>query len=403
MGKLVLEVENSTPLLVGWYRPELADPQGIRPTEVKGLWRWWARAFVGGALYDQGLLSGVPSKGVLLKPSKWEVELLAGLVGAELGLGLAVAGRSQASKFSLYVEPLGRVSPTAVGDSWQRVRLLRLGNRRLEGIEAGRRFRLYVEWGKDFKYLGTALKILLVALQFTGLGKGSRRGLGSLDVVSVNQQGIDIGELRDLKSLVKEVYDECLELVTASKLVREYADRGRERGPPPTGTALPPLPVVSKSRVLEAPVASMKVLGDVPSARFVDVHNFFVRTERCRVLYGNPKCYDDLRQRYLAWFLGLPRSQRGTGYITAVDRRASPVTLALHTSRNKFGGGAFVAVFLSGDWPQQVEWSGGYPRQKIAIQIGTKAIVDACSGFSAEFSSYLSKLGIGQKEVTVWP
>lgn len=47
MTGITIEVVNSTPLLVGWYDPNLVDPLGLRTTEIKGIWRWWARAIIG--------------------------------------------------------------------------------------------------------------------------------------------------------------------------------------------------------------------------------------------------------------------------------------------------------------------------------------------------------------------
>ncbi|MCS7099859.1 MAG: hypothetical protein NZ925_05920, partial [Sulfolobales archaeon] len=111
MNRVEITVVNATPLLVGWYRPELPDPRGLRATEIKGIWRWWARAFVGGALFDLGLLKGSRTKDVLLAPTKDEIECVAKIVGEELGLGMAMGRVSRPSKFSIVVEPLE--GPTA--------------------------------------------------------------------------------------------------------------------------------------------------------------------------------------------------------------------------------------------------------------------------------------------------
>jgi len=135
---------------------------------------------------------------------------------------------------------------------------------------------------------------------------------------------------------------------------------------------------------------------------FMRVHNFFLRSERCSVLYRTPRCKDDLRHNLDAWFLGLPREQRGTGYRTGVSRRASPVLLAFHNGNNWFGGGAFVSVFLSGDWPKKIEWRGGRS-VRIPKQVNDVAIVDAYSVFNKEFLAYLSKIGVGRKIGVVWP
>jgi CRISPR-associated protein Cmr1 len=62
--RYVFGVSLATPMIVGWFEPGQLDPLGVRATEVKGLWRWWARAFVAGAMYDLGLFEG--DSGVML-------------------------------------------------------------------------------------------------------------------------------------------------------------------------------------------------------------------------------------------------------------------------------------------------------------------------------------------------
>jgi len=397
LNKLVVELKNTTPLLVGWYTPRRADIRGLRTTEIKGIWRWWARAFIGGALYDEGLLNGVGTNDVLLRPSKKEVECIAKLVGIELGLGLAIARESQASRFTIYVEPLDSITPKDMRDRWRRISLLTI-KKSVEGFDASHRFRLNVEWSRDFRYRLTALKILLIALQFTGVGKGSRRGLGSLDVVSISPSL----EERDLRSLVREAYDEC------SELVRRHTKTYGARSSGNKAVELPPLPVVSKRTTSEVPVAEMKVFRDVHRGRFEDVHNFFVRTERCRVLYYSPICHDELRKEKAAWFLGLPRfqkerTQRETGYKAEVERRASPIMLAFHTDKNKFGSGAFVTCFLSGDWPKKIEWHGDHTEKPEKLNINAEAVVNAYKVFSNEFLRYLRGLNVGHQVDAIWP
>ncbi|WP_243675411.1 type III-B CRISPR module RAMP protein Cmr1 [Vulcanisaeta distributa] len=46
MPYVELEVNLATPLLAGSADPNKVDEDyPIRPSEVKGLWRWWARAW----------------------------------------------------------------------------------------------------------------------------------------------------------------------------------------------------------------------------------------------------------------------------------------------------------------------------------------------------------------------
>jgi hypothetical protein len=84
-----------------------------------------------------------------------------------------------------------------------------------------------------------AVKTLVLALQLMGVGKGSRRGLGSLDLTNVLIPRIRLpGNLRDL---LDEVHGEAVDVVRryareCSKTMVRSCDK----------RSLPPMPVVSK-------------------------------------------------------------------------------------------------------------------------------------------------------------
>jgi len=127
-NRYVFKATTSTPLIVGWYEPLRLDPHGIRATEIKGLWRWWARAFVAGALYDLSYVQGRGSADVLLRPTREEAERVNHVVGRVLGLGYAGEEGAEASRFVLYTEYAGRGSlpVRCSSDGLQRIRLLAL-------------------------------------------------------------------------------------------------------------------------------------------------------------------------------------------------------------------------------------------------------------------------------------
>jgi len=385
----VIEVQNSTPLLVGWYDPLKQDVVGLRTTEIKGLWRWWARTFIAGALYDLGLLSGRESSNTVLKPSEDSIITISYFVGKVLGLGyVGKEGESEASRFTLYVE--GSVRPKQFSNKLQRIKLLSLGiKRKIEGVEEGQRFRIIVKnrISKDHEAEELALKILLLALQLSGIGKGSRRGLGSLDIRS------GLSFTKDIKSLVNDVYSSCREIVKkyrndvkTSSTIREFKCSN-----------FPPLPLISKGSIYNVKISQ---IIRVKNIGFEALQNFFVRSERCRVLYGNPRCDDDIRRNFVAWFLGLPRQQKSTGYFTEeVPRRASPIIVSYHTDKNVFGDGGFITILVSGDWPKKILWRG--EGMKRPININCETIVNALNIVFNEFDQYLRKL----KAVTevIWP
>ena len=413
MIDLVLEVTNSTPMLTGWYSPEFVDPQGLRATEVKGVWRWWARAIIGGALYEECMLVGESRGGILRRPTRDEIRLISCIVGRILGLGYATREGAEASRFTLKIETLTqglerRARSISGAEGYQRMKLLSLGGRTINYIPEGATFRVTVDRVRT-KYGDAedlAVKILVLALQLMGVGKGSRRGLGSLDLTNVLIPRIRLpGSLRDL---LDEVHGEAVDVVRryareCSKTMVRSCDK----------RSLPPMPVVSKltskavgvGANVDFNITSVYLVqgpGRGLQDMFVDVNKFFVRSERCRRLYGNPRCNDPLRDNLEAWILGLPRSQRSTGYevtVRDVDRRASPIIVSCHRGSNRFGGGVFVTFILSADWPREMEWTGGGVTE--SIRLNEMEVVNAMSTAFKEFRDYVVKAGYSLDRV--WP
>lgn len=399
-GQYVIHVRNTTPLLIGWYDPVKADYLGIRLTEIKGLWNWWARAFIAGAMYDLGLLKGESSRDILLKPSSRETKIINFITGKIMGLGFAGEGESEASRFTISVEPMKPIYPKTYRDDYQRIKLLSLGERRIEGFAPRLSFRLVVS-KRVSKYKfeeDTALNILLVSLLLTGIGKGGRRGLGSLDITSQN-----IIREKDLGGFIEKIYSNCLEIVEKfrdghyrelPKLSLDSAKSSKEDNPPP-------LPCISKKIIRGIPISRILL---VKGLEFKQIHNFFVRTERCRVLTGSSICRDQLRESHYAWVLGLPRElgkTRKTGYVLEsknITRRASPVIVTYHELENVFGEGAYVTILVSGDWPTRLTWIGAGRRP---IEINVDNLIDAYRVAFNELSNYLAKLNASMQ--TIWP
>ena len=407
----VIDLQNTTPLLVGWYEPTIADKQGLRASEIKGLWHWWARAFVAGAMYDLGVLKGEGTKNILLKPTREETGVIACIVGRVLGLGYAGREGAEASRFTLSTEYLGRggLSSRSYEDGLQRIRLLALGGRRVYGYPPGYMFRVVVR-RRLKKYDDAeiaALKILVTALQLSGIGKGSRRGLGSLDV-----KPPEVVKERSFKDLVESTYTSCVEIVNKviSGQIRECSDVVRQLGKlgaiekvaRATG-APPPLPSISKRLLGNLPAAQILI---VRNTTFPIIHNFFVRSERCRVLVGSSICNDDLRNNLAAWVLGLPRGRvregEGTGYLIRskdVSRRASPVFISFHGRFNVFDEGVYISLLLSGDWPTRLEWFGGGRSTNITIDV--KSLHNAYNVAITELKEYLKKVNATIQQI--WP
>ncbi|MEM0318360.1 MAG: type III-B CRISPR module RAMP protein Cmr1 [Candidatus Nezhaarchaeales archaeon] len=402
MSKSVVRLKliNTTPLLVGWYDPSKQDPVGIRATEIKGIWRWWCRAFIAGAMYDAGMLSGIEGRDVYLAPSKEEAEAISCIVGKILGLGYAGEKPAESSRFKLSVQAKSDVSKNIhefrggkIDEfEYQRIKLLTL-KKAVEGIKQNQEFTLSVEKVRE-KYKDAeelALKILIVSLQLSGVGKGGRRGLGSLDITHIEPEDVLSSVDKDIAKFIKDVYEKSIEIVDNRKYQEICGVKSNKQA---SNKVLPPLPAVSKEDFKLYKV-------DARGYRdFVQVHQFFVRTERCRALYGEKIYRDDLRKNLDAWFLGLPREQKGTGYRSDhYSRRASPIFVTYHSKKeNVFGQGIFVSVFLSGDWPKELKWVGG-GKKPVPIEIDADRIKKARNVFIDEFVKYLMQKRLRLQEI----
>uniref|UniRef100_A0A7C4NN14 Type III-B CRISPR module RAMP protein Cmr1 n=1 Tax=Staphylothermus marinus TaxID=2280 RepID=A0A7C4NN14_STAMA len=411
--KLELKLRNTTPLLVGWYESHKQDRMGIRVTEIKGIWRWWCRAFIAGAMYDMNILSGMNDENIYLIPTGEEVEAISCFVGKILGLGYAGKKGAESSRFKLSIKTDSSLKPIEFRKNkteYQRIKLLTLKNP-VEGINTGYTFTLSVEKVRE-KYRDAenlALKILVVSLQLSGVGKGGRRGLGSLDIISIDPR--DIIVCNNIECFIKHIYEESIKVIEKYQEICE--DKNVKQVP---NNRLPPLPVVSEN------VFKLYRVNIRNYQSFIDIHQFFVRTERCQVLYGKKICYDELRKTYNAWFLGLPREQKRTGYTILVEhvvRRPSPIFITYHENNNIFGSGVFVSIFLSGDWPKSLEWksvlrkteqnkekelkkleeSVGKEQPIKTINIDEKKIMEAYETFIKEFKDYLNRKRLTLQEI----
>jgi len=417
MSLIELELELETPLFAGGHEPQKLDELWIlRPSEIKGVWRWWARALVAGALYDSGQLKGTGKRGVLKAPTLAEADRISKIVGIDMGLGYAdPRGRlSKASNYSLIVEPVcverfkrtyqgGLIAIRGERVSLQRATLLTLGKeadrKQIEYLAPGARFRLKIEEQSpaNREAIEAALLSLSLALTFSGFGKGGRRGLGCFRVVRPPRGTYAI--FFDTRITPVEKVRRAISMVRKLTNIKAIESEGGE---------LPPLPSIStrkfagnyviKGRDLRS-FQVVEIRGSSANRLLEELHNFFLRGVRARKLLGNPAAPDILRQRFIAWALGLPREQRGTGYKTLardVDRRASPLLLAVHEIARE--GVAYLSAFVSADWPAQLVWRGGTTRQ---ITINERDVATALATAVEEFVDYAEKCGF--KVNFIWP
>jgi len=391
-----LRVEQVTPALIGYHTPEIIDDlYFLRPTSLKGVWRWVARAVVAGILYDRNLLIGRSDRDYVRIPTREEAEVISCIVGKELGLGYAgEKEESTASAFRVVVSVDRKPRVTDV-DSYQanqrrlqRLVLLTLGRRSVKYFENGTfTVKLINTRTMDREKVELAIRTLILALTIMGVGKGSRRGLGSFDIVNV--QGLEIE--RSFRDFMETTYKLAERIILASSAIRRLREGFK---------GLPPMPVISKSAHsihlsetgtrVNRKVTTIYTLENV---NWVDVHNIFLRGVRSR------KGVDALTQKREAWILGLPRSQKKTGYVVKnVDRRASPILVSVHNRHifNDVRKGVVVTFLTSADWPKSMKWVGASTK---SIMVDEALIANAMMNAENLLLNLLGKPNL----TPIWP
>lgn len=424
--KAEIEFTFATPTSIGWHDPFVLDDLWLaRPTAIKGLWRWWARAVVAGLMYEEGCLQCRGGR-----PAKQSAEELAKHVGKSLGLGYAGGEEASASKYTIRVEVKQRPRTASNVQNLNRVKLLTLGKPR---NEAEKIYNSFVIGGiyslkitardVDDKQFQAAVGTLILALTLGGLGKGSRKGLGSVDIIRIAADkplDIDITKRRSVREYAEVVLGAVREVLQLRRC-------GPAPAEPPCIPAFtrakcpstcPKTTVQDKSYgAITAECQHLTEIYEVEGVGLEVLHNFFLRGERARRVAGHFRNPDPLRGSYSkdavprSYVLGLPREQKGTGYEIAGDatRRASTIMLAYH---GQYLGGrrnvGVVTIIKSMDWPPKLEWRGGAPPGRAYIPPGgTPLYQDACEVMAAyeiakeELLVYVQKArGKAQR---VWP
>jgi CRISPR-associated protein Cmr1 len=382
----VFEVTAASPTSVGWYEPNLSDKRFyLRPTSLKGVWRWWARAVVAGVLYDAGLLN-CDKDGRCYAGGK---EL--GSILGELGLG-AGGENAVASKLKIEVEILQQPKECQwTKTPYQRIRLLSIKRDTPPFFIEGK-FRVKLRGYKVplVQDVSPAVKLFLLATTLGGVGKGSRKGLGSLDVLYTNLKldGVykNLEFESDVAKLLESVRNDIAKLLNV-----ELPTKGGQPG-------LAPATLISRSNTEIYLITCRDCRAAWPCHKscLISIHNFFTRVERQRVLRTDP-----LRHNTDAWILGLPRHVKklGTGYFGDVDRRASPFILSYHESHVVGGRGPYMylTVIKSRDWPKELEWEGG--RGSRHIQINDNTLVNDYKISIDAFRDYAKASGCIVKRV----
>jgi len=366
---LELEVWNTTPLLIGGYDTLAYSKEGLhneelRTQSIKGLWRWWLRAYLAGK-YFVGDYRDVET-----------------LVRKEEGtiLGSARDGEAHSSRLALRFTSMDSplYDDAATLRNLPRVGLLTLGGRQLNYIKSIRgRLSVWLHTFKEARLEKDKVRIAILslasALIFTGIGKGGRRGLGCLDFKiledEVNLSAILSGGIspETLRRLVRE-----------TSTIREAKKLDR----------LPQIPAIAPNafKLFYIPIG-----GKRPEELLRDLQDFTLRSRRDRLLGGDP-----FRRELKAWILGLPREVKRTGYeVDEVQRRASPLIFSIHKTF------ATVCLFKSTDWPRTIRWKSTPQAKPHTIDV-ERELHEAYQLLESTFLDHMGRLGYHVQEVKVW-
>jgi len=352
-----IDLMNTTPTRIGGYnaRPyskELDLTEGLRTSEVKGIWRWWLRVALAGALWDLGkepsetAIKKMVNKilGSTASPSKFTLTSSHIYSGAkELDdltkiprMRLILMKRQDESQAEFNIRSIEEKCLYPPGSLKVTLSLYERSSEPL-----------------DWTIRRIALGALLLALLLHGIGAITRRGFGHFQLEFKDCAD----ELRDYLNSIKAVNEARSEkemqagLKGLLSIVLEDAKQSllQENVPGgliPRASRLPPFPSLSND-------------SQIFRLRIVDVNapdETFLLKELGKVaMKAGWKTNLGLNVREVggvldSWILGIPREVRGTGYASRVGRRPSAIVLA---PMKKLQQSFLVAIygFLSSDWP----------------------------------------------------
>jgi CRISPR-associated protein Cmr1 len=385
-----LELRVETPLVQLYLDPDWP----LRPSEVKGLWRWWARALAAGALFERGLLHGAGRRDVVKTPTREEADCISQIVGLDMGLGYAGRREAQASCFRIRFEEINFAPPRDVSYSlaakFQLLRQLVRSDyyttqhsaRYIGDGSATLVVEEHIPCSLDNRAVEAALGALALALRLSCFGWGGRRGLGCFSVKAYGRYSSLF--TKEPRELIKRAMAAASAVVdrAVSTVDRTARCRGLWHMEPPK-CALPPMPALSTARrygacIKDSTALTPYLLVSVKGVRPEDLHNFFVPSTTQSA---------SLASRDIAVLQTLKSLIIGT---EAVARRPSPMMLVTA------GRNAYLSVFTSADWPRELQ----FKRWPWRVSVTEMDILTATSLALKEFIDYAKKLG---GTIEMWP
>ncbi|MEM2204609.1 MAG: type III-B CRISPR module RAMP protein Cmr1 [Sulfolobales archaeon] len=200
-----IKVENITPVRIGGYnaRPyssSLNLMEQPRTQNIKGLWRWWARAILAGAILgSKGSLAGG------LSDIDKEVSRLLGSTNASSEFFIQTTLNSD-PKIIPYneLENVPRVKLITMGISNEEKRLEQYYQKLSLSIFVGARKGVEKHSRDSVMF---ALSSLIIALIFSGIGSITTRGFGKLKIIDIEPKSPAFrNDIDNLNQLLKSLY-----------------------------------------------------------------------------------------------------------------------------------------------------------------------------------------------------
>lgn len=365
------EVETITHALVGGYD---ASPYSVnlgifelpRAQALKGMWRWWLRALIGGALWEAGLRN----RKELEDRIREEVRKILGSTKQASKLLFHVGGLENISSIKISAKALQelrnegnvRVLPA-------RMVLLQMGQpseqaaARISCIKPGSKFNVIVKkrpYAKLSEPEGLlALWSLTLSLILGGIGAATRRGFGALKVKiktkydSIARKIEELNEANDSRS-IKGALTSMIDSALSSTRDFLGVSRGRET------RELPPFPVLTHPASLPfrldvCQVSSQREDRELKRLGFKDEDlsaiTLLKKLGKATLVaswrkVGHERGYI----KYHTWIMGLPRK----GY-KPPERRASAIYLRPLKHMDETAWAVVVYGFVSRDWPKMIK------------------------------------------------
>ena len=298
---LELKLEAVTPVLVGGYDTKTSRllngtiiRETLRPTSIKGVWRWWARAAVAGAALRE--------KGIFLT-LKEEDKLVSDIFGSE----------SNPSKFSIFVEAANEYYLRNFARNLRRIknpRFMQIG-RNYFGIAPGSTFILNIDdRNLDDRKKQFLLSTLALSLFLDGVGKAASRGFGKLVIKEIHP---DVYGIFVIDSNIKEYIMRLINLAieSAGEIFEFNEIKGCGYGPCSETLILPKeIPPKEKDtffmHVYEYPTANVWRLLEWISIAVLKVTEKLYRAKNDRESWKSEIKKPGAEMH--TWILGLPRS-----------------------------------------------------------------------------------------------